>query len=258
MTEQTFNLLNMSSGSAAAWDGTEADDRTTKARIRDAAIACIAKYGVAATTARKVATAAEVSPGLVIHHFGSMDGLRSACDEYLVATIRRQEEAAMSSGPGFDVLAALRGAKVEALSGYLARVLVDDAPAVANLVDDLVDDAVDYMQRGVESGMLQPTANPRGRAAVLVVWTMGALVLHQHVERILGVDLTDPAVGTDPAIASYAGPAYEILSRGIFSQAFGEQIQKTFAEIAVGDNSTEPATAREAEGSSTTEREGAP
>jgi AcrR family transcriptional regulator len=224
-------MLNMSSVSEVR----EFDDRTTKARIRDAAIDCFAEYGVAGTTARKVASAAGVSPGLVIHHFGSMEGLRSACDEHVAAIIRQQKQEAMSAGPGFDVLAALRESVIGSLAGYLARVLVEESPPVAKLVDDLVDDAEDYLQQGVESGMLRPTANPRGRAAVLTVWSLGVLVLHSHLERILGVDLTDPTVGSDPAIASYVGPVYEILSDGVFTESFGAHFRATFAGAVGGD-----------------------
>ena len=162
--EQICRLLNMRSTGLASDDGSLVDDRTTKARIRDAAIGCFAEHGVATTTVRKVAAAAGVSPGLVIHHFGSMDGLRSACDEYVAVIIRQQKQEAMSAGPGFDGLAAFREAKVESLAGYLARVLVDDSPTVAKLVDDLVADAEGYLQQGVETGMLQPSTNPRGRA----------------------------------------------------------------------------------------------
>jgi len=213
---------------SSASEDREFDDRTTKARIRDAAIGCFAEYGVGGTTARKVATAAGVSPGSVIHHFGSMEGLRSACDEHVAAIIRQQKQEAMSAGPGFDVLAALRGTDTWNLAGYLARVLVDGSPPVAKLVDDLVDDAEGYLEQGVETGMLRPTTNPRGRAAVLTVWSLGALVLHAHLERILGVDLTDPAFGSDPDIASYVGPVYEILSEGIFTESFGAHFRTTF------------------------------
>ena len=204
------------------------DDRTAKARIRDAAIECFAEHGLAATTARKVAAAARVSPGLVIHHFGSMDGLRAACDEYVVATIRDYKTEAMAEGPGLDLLAALRHAPTESRMGYLATVLHDDSPLVAKLVDDLVADAEAYLQLGVETGMVRPTSNPRDRAAVLVLWSLGALALHHHVQRILGVDLTDPDIVADQSIAAYAAPAYEIFNEGIISEAFAPQVNEAF------------------------------
>lgn len=218
----------MSTISTPLDDGDRVDDRTAKARIRDAAISSIAEHGISGTTARRVAGAAGVSPGLVIHHFGSMEGLRSACDQYVANTIRGFKERAMSGGPTLDVLAALRDAPNGPLMGYLAQVLADDSLAVANLVDDLVDDAEGYIQQGVESGMLQPSRDPRGRAVVLTLWSLGALALHQHLKRLLGVDLTDPEVLNDPAAAAYIAPVYEIYGEGILEEAFAARARAAF------------------------------
>lgn len=218
-------------------EASDLDDRSTKARIRDAAIACFAGHGIASTTARKVAAAAGVSPGLVIHHFGSMDGLRAACDEHVAAVIRRQKADAMQSGPSFDLLASLRDSQVGPLAAYLAKALTDDSPAVTKLVDDLVADAEAYLQQGVDAGTLRPTPDPKGRAVVLVMWSLGALVLHEHIDRLLSVDLTDPAVGADPAIAAYIAPAYEILGGGVFTEAFATHIEETLTSVRMTEDS---------------------
>ena len=84
------------------------DDRTTAARIRDAAIECFAAEGVAGTSIRTIAAASGVSPGLVIHHFGSKDELRTACDDYVAALIRELKSEAIAAGAGIDPVAALR------------------------------------------------------------------------------------------------------------------------------------------------------
>ena len=233
----------MSSTAAYSAEDGATDDRTAKARIRDAAIGCFAESGIDGTTARKIATSAGVSPGLVIHHFGSMDGLRSECDRYVAATIRDYKHDAISAGPNIDVLAALRGANAGPVMAYLAAVLVDDSPIVADLVDELARDAEGYLDYGIETGIVKPSADPRGRAAVLLLWSLGALVLHRHVRRILGVDLTNPDIGADPAIAAYAGPAYEIMGGGVLSEAFAAQLQEVFAEMtgAEGNPMTPPA-----------------
>jgi len=229
----------MSSIPLLADDNPIADDRTTRARIRDAAINCFAEKGIADTTVRKVAESAGVSPGSVIHHFDSMDGLRAGCDEYVAATIRGYKRDAMTSGPSIDVLAALRGTSMGPMIGYLAAVLADDSPAVAKLVDDLVDDAEGYIQEGVNAGMLRGSADPRGRAIVLTMWSLGALVLHQHIERLLGVDLTDPKLGTNPNLANYAIPVYEIYGEGLMTEAFAANLQQVFRQ---GPEANEPAT----------------
>ncbi len=205
-----------------------ADDRTTRARIRDAAIECFARNGIAGTTVRKIATSAGVSPGLVIHHYGSMERLRSECDDHVAASIRSYKRAAIAEGPGLDVLAALRGSQAKPWMAYLVAVLGDDSPTVADLVDELVTDAEGYLALGVETGMVRPSANPRGRAAILMLWSLGALVLHRHVERILGVDLTDPDIMETPEIAAYAGPVYEIMGEGILTEAFAASVAQVF------------------------------
>jgi AcrR family transcriptional regulator len=224
-----FNVLNMCSANDRS-DPPEGD-RTAKARIRDAAVACFAEYGTAGATARKVAARAGVSPGLVMHHFESMDGLRAACDEHVAAVIRDLKSEALAAGPGIDVLAALRQSDTGDLTRYLARVLVDDSPAVARLVDDLVDDAEGYFGVGVEAGTIRPSRNPRGRAVLLTVWQLGAIVLHEHVERLLGVDLTDPQVGADPSIVNYAGPVYEVLGEGFFTEEFNRRLQEVIGAM---------------------------
>ena len=60
------------------------EDLTTRARIRDAAVDLFARDGFAHVTVRRIATEAGVSPALVIHHFGSKEGLRAACDAHVL------------------------------------------------------------------------------------------------------------------------------------------------------------------------------
>lgn len=210
------------------------DDRTTKARIRDTAIECFAEHGIAGTSARRIAAAAGVSPALVMHHFGSMDGVRTACDEHIAGIIRHEKSKALAAGPSIDILAALRNSDTGPLGRYLAEILTDDSPIVEQLVDDLIADAEGYIQQGVESGTVRPSADPRGRAVLLALWQLGALVLHKHMDRLLGVDLTDPGVTANPALAAFAGPVYEVLGGGFFTEEFAAQVRGVLAAMAAG------------------------
>lgn len=228
VAKQSFTILSMRSAPDPV-----SDDRTAKARIRDAAITRFAADGVSATSVRAIAGDAEVSPALVIHHFGSKDALRHECDEYVAAVIRRQKHDAMVSGPSFDPLAALRASQSHVpLTAYLARTLVDGSPRVAELIDELVDDAADYMAEGVAAGTLLPTAYPYGRAAVVTLISLGMLVLHEHLNRLLGVDLTQDLAGLDDptAAAAYIGPMLELFTNGLVSDDVATAMRAAFVD----------------------------
>jgi len=225
--ERSFNILNMRSRD---------DSRTAIARIRDAAITEFAANGVAGSTIRKIASSAGVSPGLVMHHFGSKDRLRVACDEYIAGLIRDVKGDAMASGGGFDVTAAFREVGEIPAAKYLARTIVDGSPHVAELVDELVADAVKYVASGVEAGMIKPSEHEWERAAIMTIWGLGTLVLHEHLERLIGVDITAD-FGDDPgAAAAYMAPVLEIYSQGILTEASVQLMREAFADAAAGTN----------------------
>lgn len=226
-TKRSFSILNMRSASVPLPPDVDVpadDDRTGRARIRDAAIRCFSDAGVAGTSVRTIATAAGVSPALVIHHFGSKDNLRSACDHHVATLIREAKEQAVAEGADLDPLGQLRAYEDGLpLLRYLARTLGDGTPHVAALIDEMVDDAVIYTETAVATGLMRPSENPRGRAAVLTVWSLGAVVLHEHIERLLGADLTGDVAG----LAPYAIPAAEVLS-GVFTPGIYERVRDTF------------------------------
>lgn len=224
-------MLNMRS------DTPTSDDRTTAARIRDAAIACFAEAGVAATSVRTIAATAGVSPALVMHHFGSKDRLREACDRHVAALIRESKEKAVAEGGGVDPVGQLRAYEEGLpLLRYLARTLPDGSPQVAEMVDQMVADAVEYIEQAVETGLMRPSDDPYGRAAVLTLWSLGAVVLHEHLHRVLGVDLTSGSVAD---LAAYSIPAAEVIGRGALADGVYERIRDEFPRPDTTSNSKE-------------------
>src|SRR5690606_12725808 len=65
------------------------EERTTKARIRDAAITEFSEKGFNGASIRGIAERAGVSPGLVQHHFGTKQELREACDQHVMKMFQR-------------------------------------------------------------------------------------------------------------------------------------------------------------------------
>jgi AcrR family transcriptional regulator len=187
-------------------------DRTTRARIRDAALARFAQRGVGAATLKAIAADAGVSAQLIVHHFGSKEGLAAACDEHVLATIRSHKQQWLSGGLGGDLFQALRDSQAEGpLLAYLARRLADDSPQVDQLIDEALEDSLVYGEEGVRSGVLTSLARSREHAIVVLLWSLGAAVLHRHAERLLGVDILS---GSAQERLGYIVPATEILAEG--------------------------------------------
>ena len=227
------------------------DDRHAPARIRDAALATFAQVGFRQATVRAIAERAGVSPALVIHHYRSKERLREACDAFVTGYVRQRKLEMMAAGPALDPLALLRAEDDRLpLLAYLARALQDGSPRVAALVDELVADAEAALAAGVASGSVRPLDHQRGVAAVLTLWSLGALALHEHVRRVLGVDLTGPL--SDTALnAPYTVPALELLSRGLLTPAMAERLagaaQAAGAQTAPADAAAPAATETEEE-----------
>ena len=98
-----------------------ADDLTAVARIRDAAIEQVGQHGFNVGL-RAIAQAAGVSAALVIHHFGSKDGLLRACDDYIAEQIREAKTESLRSADPASWLAQM--AEIESyapMMAYLVR-----------------------------------------------------------------------------------------------------------------------------------------
>ncbi|MFT4296558.1 MAG: TetR family transcriptional regulator [Micropruina sp.] len=162
-------------------------DLTGRARIRDAALAAFAELGDAASI-RLIAQRAGVSPALLQHHYGTKDGLRTACDEYVLSYFREHVAAGVDelgmADP--DYLAEVyRSAPV--VIGYLNRLLMENAPSSQWIFDSLVAITEPYLSADAASPV-------RDRAAVLVAMKLGVLLLlRPHVDRALGLEASHPA-----------------------------------------------------------------
>lgn len=154
------------------------DDLTTKARIRDAAIRRFATDGLDAPL-RTVAADAGVSPGLIMHHFGSRAGLREACDSYVLEETHSSKSALLTRGssPG-ALLAQLAQAEDYApLVAYVLRCLQAGGALTSQFVDSMVAETHAYLEEAVTAGTVSPSRDPEARARVLVEMSLGSLLL---------------------------------------------------------------------------------
>ncbi|WP_156748893.1 MULTISPECIES: TetR family transcriptional regulator, partial [unclassified Mycobacterium] len=126
-------------------------DLTAAARIRDAAIEQFGEHGFGVGL-RAIAEAAGVSAALVIHHFGSKEGLRKACEDYIAETIRgNKSEALQSNDPAtwFAQMAEIE--EYAPLMAYLVRSMQTGGDLANMLWRRMIDNAEEYMAEGVRA-----------------------------------------------------------------------------------------------------------
>jgi AcrR family transcriptional regulator len=205
------------------------DDRTARAVIRDEALRLFAAEGPSAVSLRQVAAAAGVSPGLIVHHFGSKEGLLEVVDHHVVDLF----DAMMSemTAPGAPPVAdpGSAGSLAEAIvrylppdspvPAYLRRLLLSEGPAATRLFTRLFQVSQGALTALEEAGMASSGADPQVRAAFLLVNDLAVLLLRDRLTEVLGVDpLSQAGMGrwAREVLAVYAaglsGPADQ--SRG--------------------------------------------
>jgi AcrR family transcriptional regulator len=153
-------------------------DLTATARIRDAAIEQFGQQGFGVGL-RAIAEAAGVSAALVIHHFGSKEGLRKACDDYIAEEVRSGKSEAMRSADPASWFAQM--AEIESyapLMAYLVRSLQTGGDLAKTLWQKMTDDAEAYLDDGVKTGLLKPSRDPVARARFLSITGGGGLLLY--------------------------------------------------------------------------------
>ncbi|MGY4645084.1 TetR family transcriptional regulator [Cellulomonas sp. URHB0016] len=199
----------------------DTDDLTTRARIRDAAIARFGRDGFRAGL-RAVAADAGVSPALVIHHFGSKDALRAECDAYVLRTIREQKAEAMTQWSPMQVVGAIDDpGRYATIFGYVVRALLEGGAVAATFVEGLVADAESYLEEAVVSGTVRPTTDPAGRARYLIATSVGMLLVAQlEAEAGRGVSPTvDPAGALQEIWRTTLVPALEMMTYGLLTSS---------------------------------------
>ncbi|GAA3114253.1 TetR/AcrR family transcriptional regulator [Kribbella aluminosa] len=176
-------------------------DLTARASIRNAALRLFAERGHDAVTLREIAGVAGVSPALVVHHFGSKDGLRAAVDEY--------------AGRAFDSLFAMdEHDLVDAMTGdnwvsvgemfarafppgsplpaYLRRLLLTNDPVGAALFGRWFAQTRRLLDTMADLGATRPSEDVAVRAAFLLVNDLAVLLLRNQVAAAIGVDPLTP------------------------------------------------------------------
>lgn len=215
---------------------TAADRAPTGAeRILDAAIELFGEHGFRGTPLKAIAAAANVSQALIVHHYGTKNGLRAACDAHVAHLVRAGKEETIDAEQQFEPFTALHRLQASRpLLRYLTRALTEGGEGTADLVDDIVEDTVGYLAKGEEAGLIKSSAVPRDRAALLVIWSLGALTLHEQVHRLFGADFLAASTQLED-LHRYLRPAIELYTQGLVHEGSFDHLAQALATTATGD-----------------------
>jgi AcrR family transcriptional regulator len=190
-------------------------DMTAAARIRDAAIEQWGQHGFHVSL-RAIAEAAGVSAGLVIHHFGSRNGLRRACDEYIAEEIRSAKSESLRSADPATWFAQV--AEIESyapMMAYLVRSMQSGTDLAKTFWQKMIDNAEQYLQDGVSAGTIKPSRDPKARAKFLAMAGGGAFLLYLQMHD----KPTDMAAVLHDYGEEMVLPALELYSNGLMSDS---------------------------------------
>jgi len=178
-------------------------DLTARATIRNAALHLFADRGPDAVTVREIAARAGVSPALVLHHFGSKDGLRAEVDAFaaqafdaIFKALPSEELAELLAGEGAT------GSLAEAfargfppgspLPAYLRRLFLTNDPAGSALFGRWYAATRGVLDVMVETGVARPSEAPDVRAAFFLVNDLALILLRNPIAMAIGADPLTP------------------------------------------------------------------
>lgn len=196
----------------------EGDPHDGRLRLIHAAMTQFADRGFDGASVREIAKTAEVSIGLISHHFGSKEGLREAVDEYVMTQFEEamtvfpaadDEQPSPAVSQWVDDWIARHEAEAPALFGYFRRALLDESDWGAKLFKRFYDIAQTMITRLDAQGLIRPDVDRLWLPFLVLYLELGTTLLDPYVRRLLGRS------GFDPTLWRRRHRAYsQLLQRG--------------------------------------------
>jgi TetR/AcrR family transcriptional regulator, regulator of cefoperazone and chloramphenicol sensitivity len=167
-------------------------------RLVETAMRLFAEKGYDGVTVRDIAAAAEVSVGLINHHFGSKEGLRDAVDRWFLAQFEEVllEDMPRLTGADDEQIEAVAQwtedwitrhiADWELSKAYMRRALLEGSDWGAKLFErfyQVVRTGVDRMDA---EGRLRADVDRLWLPLLIVYMELGTLLLEPYVGKVLG------------------------------------------------------------------------
>jgi TetR/AcrR family transcriptional regulator, regulator of cefoperazone and chloramphenicol sensitivity len=162
--------------------------------LLDAALHLIGRHGVKAATVRAVADQAGVTPGLVVHHFGTKDRLAAEVDDLVVARFGAAMEVD-TEAPNPDDAAHAISTRLSHLIGtdpdlrsYVRRAILEASPAGRSIVERLVELTVANLRQHLDVAKLPHGRDLTWLAVQIVTINLAGTLLEPLLEPLLQRD----------------------------------------------------------------------
>jgi AcrR family transcriptional regulator len=194
-------------------DANDITDTADSGRVAivQAAVDLLGRNGPDGTTVRAIAEVAGVSAPLVIHHFGSKQGLVEACDAHVRAVIRDVIAGFAEHPDEVGMMPLLAQSNFAPALAYVARSLHDDGDVGRWWFDEMMRMTTELYPAMLERGAVREVSDPEMTALLLVALDFGLVLLRSHVERRIDAELTDPAV-----LERWLRAELDLLTHGLF------------------------------------------
>lgn len=198
-----------------------AEQGNGKLRLIKVAMRLFADRGFDGITVRDLSAAAEVSVGLINHHFGSKEGLREAVDRYFIQQFEevlsepRAVPQDISNGLDFAVETTEAWinrhiADWDLTKAYMRRALLEGSDWGANLFERFYQVVRTSIDRMDAQGQIRGDVDRLWLPLLVMYMELGTLLLEPFVERVLGKS------GFDRALWKRRHRAYvDLIYRGV-------------------------------------------
>lgn len=166
-------------------------------RLIKVAMRMFADKGYDGITVRDISAAADVSVGLINHHFGSKEGLREAVDKYFIEQFEEVlfEERPKPANPdeGLDVVVEFTENWIDRhiddwdlSKAYMRRALLEGSDWGAGLFERFYQVVRTSMDRMDADGNIRADVDRLWLPLLVLYMELGTLLLEPYVDRVLG------------------------------------------------------------------------
>lgn len=164
-----------------------------RARLLSVAMKLFAEKGYDGVTVRDIAAAADVSVGLLNHHYGSKEGLRAAVDAHVIEQFEEVQstEVADRTAEGefptwVESWISRHADEWEISVAYMRRALLEDSEWGGELFRKFFHIARDTVDKLDASGVMRSDVDRLWAPFLIVYLELGTMLLEPHINRVLG------------------------------------------------------------------------